>query len=89
MTEEITTIKVWKKDRRWLEALFGQPTHVAFHAVTQLCPHPEKERIYTSATVNRTDMTGAVKEDPDKNVEVNGFRCGACGRYVFQDPRAN
>jgi hypothetical protein len=78
-----TTIQVFTKDRIWLENLFGQPTHFAFHKVRELCPHPEKERVYTSALI----LAGGDSLNVlDGAKHIHGFRCGSCNRYVFSDP---
>lgn len=85
MTEEITTIKVLRKDRVWLENLFGQPTHIAFHKVRDLCPHPEKPRIYTTALI-RIDGDRALNMNEGNTRQITGFLCGTCHKYIFPDP---
>jgi len=82
-----TTIKVFTKDRDRMAKLFGQPTHLAFNKVIILCPHPETERTYTTALVDALiPLDGDVR--PKNAMKIHGFRCGACGHYVFQDPDA-
>lgn len=86
MAEDITTIKVLKKDRVWLESLFGQPTHIAFHKVRALCPHPVENRIYTSGFVAPYSTGKGVIKHGEQPRTVHGFRCGVCGDYVFPSP---
>jgi hypothetical protein len=87
MTNEITTMKVLKKDRAWMQLLFGQPTHVAFHKMRNLCPHPENLRIYTSALVKKDRTSFDASDELIDYETVIGFRCSACNLYVFA-PRA-
>jgi hypothetical protein len=82
MADEIMTIKVFTKDRVWLEKLYGQPTHVAFHKVRNLCPHPEESRTYVSAEVpygaEALNQTAPI-------LTIHGFHCSACRKYIFLD----
>jgi len=88
MTDETkTVIRVFEKDALRLKRIFGQPQWDAFRKVLAVseCSHPEGMRRYTTALVpGEGEDTVAF----DTGRTVNGFRCKACGRYIFPDPDA-
>ncbi len=81
-TDEITTIKVYKKDRRWLEELFGQPTHRAFRLALAKasCQHPEGKRTYVMGLV---PVVGEHLQAGVAGKRIPGFYCAACESYIF------
>jgi len=81
-----TTIQVLTKDRRWLELMFGKPTHEAFHRATELCPHPEGGRAYTTGEVATKDLAGTINLDRE-TLTVQGYYCAACQYFVFRRQR--
>ncbi len=79
-------IRVFEQDALKLKKRFGQPQWEAFRKAIAVAPciHPEADRVYTSAVVNGSHPGEALNEK-DQIKTINGFRCRACGSYVFPD----
>lgn len=85
MTDEMTTtIRIYTRDRSKLLKMFGSPAERAFRLALAKapCDHPEGKRMYTTAIVNGREPGEALNQN-DKELVLSGFKCMACGNYVF------
>ncbi len=82
--ETIKTIKVYERDAERMTQMFGGPQWRAFHLAlaNSPCTHPEGMRVYTTALV---PAYGEEALTQGQERQISGFRCGACGNYVFPD----
>lgn len=87
MANELTTIRVYKKDKNTLLQKFNGPAHEAFRrAMAKTCTHPEEKRTYVMAELP-TAGEEAITENGERR-SIGGFYCKECHLYVFRQAAA-
>lgn len=81
--EKVTTMKAYEKDVAKLLKMYGpgQPRAFRLALAKSPCEHPEGERRYTTALIPAPGEDAITKYAR----MVSGFRCMACGKYVFPE----
>ena len=85
-TEAIQTIKVYGRDVERMTRMYGAPQWRAFHLALAKapCEHPEGKRQYTTAFMRADGQAfNQMEFDREEILTLSGFRCMACGSYVF------